>query len=239
MSVTKQKDVIEEIKEIIRDLGESQKRIQEAHEQAQKTHEQAQKEMQEIREAQQKTEKAQQETKKIQQETEKSLRELGKSLSDTNTRFNNKWGHFVENLVEGDLVNLLQKRGMKIVRVQPRMKYPKTEENRGGELDLVAVNGDMLVAVEVKATLEKPNVYDFIEKLGRFKKAPTEYKDKEIFAGVAYLKAEYEADELAEKLGLFVIKAPGGKSQFSTITNTEGFKPKSFGKTAGPSGSTS
>lgn len=218
MPSTKQKDVIEEIKEIIRDLG--------------KAHKQAQEEMQEFRESQNKAHKQAQEEM---QEIRESLKEQTKNLNKANGNFNRKWGRFMERLVKGDLINLLNDRKMEVIRVLPRVPYYRKDGTTEGEVDLIAINGKELVAVEIKTTLEIQDVNKFIKKiLNPFKKHFPEYIEKTVYGAVAYLDEDEEVDvkasEYAKSEGLFVINAPGGEAKVSTITNAEDFKPEEFGK---------
>ena len=236
MGNSAKKATLEDLQEIIRDIGKSQQKTEES--------------LREVAEAQKETEAAQQKTEAAQQKTEESLREvteaqkktetltqetrvflkdLGKKIDKVNGNLTNKWGKFVENLVHGDLLNLLAPWDIEVDRVQPRLVYTKFGENPGGEFDLVAVNSKELVIIEVKSTLDKGDIYRFIKKLQAFSKIPsTEYKDKIIYGGVAYLEVIKHADELAYEKGLFVIKAPGGECKISTITNEKGFKPTEF-----------
>ena len=91
------------------------------------------------------------------------MRELNESLKDANGNFNNKWGHFIENLLEGDLVKLLNGQSIKVEEVYPRFVVKKSGVTVG-EYDLVAVNGEEVVVVEVKTTLEKDHVGRSLEK---------------------------------------------------------------------------
>ncbi len=203
MSTTK-KATLEDAWSIIRELGESHKKSEEV-----------------LREAQRKTAEEIQKTQREVQKTQREVQTLNESLSKTN-------GKFVENLVHGDLIKLLRNWKIEVVRIQPRLIYPPFEGRRGGAFDLVAINGGELVIVEVKSTLEKADIYRFIDKIKIFKETPTEYQTKTIYGGVAYLEVIKKADELAEEQGLFVIKAHGGESNMSTITNGRNFSPKVF-----------
>ena len=175
------------------------------------------------------TDRQMKKTDRQMKKTDLRIDKLSRSLDKTNGNFNDKWGKFVENLVAGDLVNLLSEWGINVNRIQPRLVYPQSRHHRGGEFDLVAINGKELVIVEVKSSLEKKDVDFFVKKLKIFKEVPTEYRDRKIYGGVAYIKCIKKADEYADSEGLFVIKAPGGTSKISTITNhPEKFKPKIF-----------
>ena len=199
---------IEELKRIVRDLGKAQ---------------------QETERVQQETKKAQQKTQRAQQETEVALQKLSKSLDKASGNFNNKWGQFMENLVKGDLVGLLKERGIEVVRVQPRVIYLYENGDRKGEIDLLAINGEEVVAVEVKTRLIRKNVDHFVtRKLVNLKSFLPEYRDKKVYGAVAYLDTADGSGEYAAERGLFVIEAGGGRPNLSAIVNERNFEPKVF-----------
>ena len=53
------------------------------------------------------------------------------------------------------------------------------------------------------------------------------YAEHTVYGAVAYLKADESSDTYAERQGLFVIRATGSSA---SITNREGFRPRSFGR---------
>ena len=207
--------------ESLREVAKAQKETKAAQ---QKTEES----LREVTEAQKETEVAQQKTEVAQQKTEIFLRDLGKKIDKVNGDLTNKWGRFIENLVEGDLVNLLAPWDIKVNKVQPNLRYSTVEGIPKGEFDLVAINSTEVVVIEVKSTLKDVDIGKLIGKLKKFKEFFPEYKDKMIYGGVAYLRATKEALERAKNEGLFIIKAPGGECKISTITNEKGFKPTEF-----------
>ena len=219
-------------------LRESQGKTEESLRLAQEEGRRTQKEVRELVKAQQKTEKAQQKTEEAQQKTEEELQILAKSLNEANGNFNNKWGHFLENFLEGDLVKLLNKWDIPVDRILPNLVVKKSGVVVA-EYDLVAVNGVEIVVVEVKTTLEKDHVGRFIKKLKDFKNKCPEYGEKTLYGAVAYMSIkrpdkskEFEqysnASEMAEKKGLFLIKSPSGVKDMSTIANKKGFRPTEF-----------
>ena len=216
---TTKKTTIDDVWEILAELGEAQKKTEEARREGEKS----------LREAQQRTEEAQQRTEEAQQKTEKAIQKLTENLNKADGDFRNKWGQFLENLVKGDLIKILKKRNITVLRVQHRMVYYENEKE-AGDFDLVAVNGREIVAIEVKS-VEK--VKKFIGALKRFKEYFPEYKEKIVYGGVAYLcEPENDMAESAAKFakenGLFVIVSPGGESNVTTISNSEDFRPKAF-----------
>ena len=191
-----------------------------------------------LKESQRKTEESQRKTEESLRQTQKEVRELGINLDKANGNFNNKWGHFLENLLEGDLVKLLDGRGIKVERTLPRVKVKKAGRTLA-EHDLLAVNGREIVVVEVKTTLEKDAVGRFIEKLKKFRTHFPEHKDKILYGALAYMGLkendgskdfpEYtDASKMAQEKGLFLIQSPGGAKDVSKIINNKDFKPKSF-----------
>ena len=239
-SQQKTAESLREVTEAQKETEAAQKEVAEAQKKTEESLREVAEEQKKTEAAQQKTEAAQQKTEALTQETRVFLKDLGKKIDKVNSdlgkridkvngNLTHKWGKFVENLVYGDLLNLLAPWDIEVDRVQPRFVYTKFGENPGGEFDLVAVNSKELVVIEVKSTLDKSDIHRFIEKLQAFSKTPpTEHKGKTIYGGVAYLEVIKHADKLAYEKGLFVIKAPGGECKISTITNEKGFKPTEF-----------
>ena len=166
----------------------------------------------------------QQETSRRMQETDRRMQETDRRIRELNELFNGQWGKLMESLVEGDLVKLLQQRGIAVHHTvtNPRQNYGE----RRWEFDIVAVNGEEVVVVEVKTTLRVPDVDRFIGRLHEFAELMPEYAGRRIYGAAAYLKAYQESDVRAERLGLFVIRATGSSA---SITNREEFTPRTFG----------
>ena len=133
----------------------------------------------------------------------------------------NNWGDMLEGLLEGDLLRLLGEWNISLGDIQPNLRFPD------GELDLVAANGEEMVAIEAKTTLRQDDIDDFLERLKRFKRNPARgYNDKIIYGGVGFIKGHKEVIKYAEKKGLLVIRCTGGDKNISTIVNSKGFRPR-------------
>jgi len=198
--------------------------------------------LREISAAQQETDRQMQETDRRLQETDRQMQETDRRLQETDqllTRqaraadrrmdkldelFNGQWGKLIESLVEGDLIGLLQRRGIAVQHTvtNPRQNYGE----RRWEFDIVAINGEEVVVVEVKTTLRVPDLDRFISRLNEFPELMPEYASRRVYGAVAYLKAYQESDVRAERLGLFVIRATGSSA---SITNRQEFTPRTFG----------
>ena len=129
----------------------------------------------------------------------------------------------VESLVEGDLIKLLNEKGIDVDWTTQRVKGNHKGQNF--EYDIIAVNGNEIVIIEVKTTLRPQDVNEFHEKLWKAKQYMSEYIDKIIYGGVAFITADGASNRMAEKQGYFVIKATGSSS---SIVNEADFKPKAF-----------
>jgi hypothetical protein len=149
-------------------------------------------------------------------ETDKKIRKLDQL-------FTSQWGKLVESLVEGDLVKLLNEKGIAVHRTVQRADGNYQGQNF--EYDIIAINGAEIVIVEVKTTLRPPDVTDFHEKLWKAKTYLPEYHDKIIYGAVAFITVEGSSHRMAEKQGFYVIRATGSSS---SIVNREDFRPKAF-----------
>ena len=216
----------EEIWALIRENAEGMKELRKEQRKTEKARREGEQSLREsLREAHQRTEEAR---RKGEQALREALRELSISLDKANGNFNNKWGQFMENLVKGDFIRLLRTKKMDVLRVLSRVPYNRTDGTIGGDIDLLAVNGNDIIPTEVKTTLTVKNVDEFIETLEKFKNYFPEYRHKTVYGAVACLNDNENAMKYAESLGLLVIKSPGGESGVSIIVNAKDFKPKEF-----------
>ena len=165
-----------------------------------------------------------QETDRQMQETDRQMQETDLRLRKRDELFNGQWGKLMESLVEGDLVKLLQQRGIAVGHTMTNAK--KDYGQRRWEFDILAVNGEEVVVVEVKTTLKVDDVDYFVERLQDFPELMPEFADRLIYGALAYLKTDGSVTVHAGRQGLYVIRATGSSA---SITNAEGFAPRAFG----------
>ena len=221
--------------QVLRELSEEHKKTEQAQqktEQAQQKTEQAQQKteqaQQKTKQAQQKTEQALQELAKSQQKTEDSIRELKGSLDETNGNFNNKWGSFLENFIEGDLLKIFKQRNVEVNRLSPGHIVKSPEGQVLAEYDFILPNGEVVIVVEVKTTVSSNKLDSFIDKLRRFKGYCSEFSKHKIYGAIAYVKADRELLKNAQDHGLYLIQAPGGENNVTLLANPEDFTPKAY-----------
>lgn len=139
------------------------------------------------------------------QETDRKFQETDKKLRQLKELFTGQWGKLVESLVEGNLIKLLKERGIDVHVISNRVRG--THKNKKFEFDILAKNNHDIVVVEVKTTLRVSHINEFIDELKLFKKIFPEYKNKNIYGAIAFLRTEESAEKYAYKKGLFVIQA--------------------------------
>ena len=129
-----------------------------------------------------------------------------KEIKAAQNLFTNQWGRLVENLVEGNLVNQLLKRGIDIDALYPNAKIYERRPNSEGiivketvcEIDLLARNGKERVAVEVKTYLSVKDVDDYLDILSRHSLAVSG-SAKRLLGGMAFLRCQKGADIYAQR----------------------------------------
>src|SRR3972149_3818881 len=156
-------------------------------------------------------------------ETREQMKETDEKIKELSNLFTSQWGRLIESLVEGDLVRLLNERGIPVNHTSERIKGCRDGENF--EFDIIAHNGNEIVIVEVKTTLRPDDVKVFAQKMQRAKVYLPEYANSRLIGAMAYLKADAGAGVMAGKQGFFVIRATGNSA---AIINPEGFVPKRF-----------
>ena len=219
---------IADIQEILRELAEAQQKTEQGFQVLQKEHQKTEQAHQKTEQAQQKTEQAQQKTERVLQELKEAVEKTSESIDKANGNFNNKWGEFVENFIEGDLLSIFKQRNIEVNRILPRATVRRSDNTIEAEYDFIIANGEEVIVIEVKTTVSSSKLDTFIDKLQLFKKRFPEYGDKKIYGGIAYIKANRELRENAERMGFFLIQAPGGENSVTSIMNPEDFVPKAY-----------
>ena len=102
------------------------------------------------------------------QETDNKFKETDKKLNKLEQLFTSQWGKLVESLVEGDVIKILNERGIEVTDTLRR----RTGRRDGidYEFDIIAINGTDIVIIEVKTTLRPGDVRDFLKKTEAGKK---------------------------------------------------------------------
>ena len=181
---------------------------------------------QEIRDILRQVSESQKETDRRMRETDQLLKrhaqEADRRFRGLDELFNGQWGKLMEALVEGDLIELLQARGIEVEHTLTNVRH---RGERSWEFDIIAVNGAEVVVVEVKTTLKVRQVDRFVGLMQEFTDLMPRYRGSTVYGAVAYLKADEASDSYAERQGLYVIRATGSSA---SITNPRDFRPRAF-----------
>ncbi len=157
------------------------------------------------------------------EETDKFIKETAKLISELREEYKDRWGELVESLVSGSLLRILKERNFPVHKVSQRVRNYKGEPNY--ELDLVASNGEEVVVVEVKSSLNVEAVKHFISQLELVRSRSRRFRKQRMVGAVAFLKEHCDAAHMAMNRGLLVIRATGDSA---AIINDEDFVPKRF-----------
>ncbi len=160
------------------------------------------------------------------EENKRGMQELRKVAANTSRevgKLTSRWAPFVKDYVEPGVVRIFQERGIAVKETHPRIQAER--ENVAMEIDILAVDDNVAVAIEVKSRLSTTDVNEFKEKLGKFKEAFPAYKNYKIHGAVAAIGVTKEVARYAYRQGLFVIVQSGETVE---IANDEAFQPKNW-----------
>ena len=119
------------------------------------------------------------ETDRRMQETDRQMQETDRRLRKLDDLFNGQWGKLIEALVAGDLIRLLNRRDVAVQHLSTNLELNDAE--RTWEIDILAMNGAELVAVEVKTTLKVRDVDHFLDTLRHLTRLLPDYANREIY----------------------------------------------------------
>jgi hypothetical protein len=177
----------------------------------------------ELAQAQKETERRFQETERRFQETERLLKEQSQRLNQELGQLGNRLGEFVEYQVRPAAVRLFRERGIDVHEISTDLSVQKN--GQGLEVDLLVVNSNEAIAIEVKSKLDKDDVDEHLERLGKFKQLLPRYQPLKILGAVAAMVVPNQIASYAYRKGLFVIAQSG---ENLVILNDAKFRPKTW-----------
>ncbi len=134
-----------------------------------------------------------------------------------------KWSNFVVGLVLPATKKMFQERGFDVENIFKGAQSKAKDAEM--EIDILAVNGEYVIAIEIKSTLGLDDVNDHLERLANFKKAFKIYADRNVIGAVAGIVINEGVDRYAYRKGLFVIGESGDTVR---ILNDDKFVPRYF-----------
>ena len=164
------------------------------------------------------------ETDRKSRETDRKFAELAETVKNTNRKvgeLTDKWGEFVESMVEPAVVRLFAGRDIPLDGTSLRAR--RRRNGREMEIDILGANREYVVAVEVKTTLRADDVKDFVRTLDDFKTFFPEYREYKVVGAVAGMRLQKGVDEYAKRHKLYVLAQSGETVQ---ILNDEDFEAR-------------
>ena len=161
---------------------------------------------------------------RLAKDQERGFKQLRDRVNQSVGGWDNRWGKFIETLVSTGTSRLLRLRGIKIDKVIQRVKDHINPQPRW-EIDVLAKNSTLMVAIETKHYLTKEDVDEAIEKFKRFKKDYQDCSGKILYGAVGYLDCETKINQYAERKGLFVFQATGDSA---VLINEVDFQPEAL-----------
>jgi len=209
---------------LIKELRESQRETDRQFKETDRKFQETDHLIKELRESQRETDRQFKETDRKFQKTNRQFKETDRKLRKLEKLFTSQWGRLMEALVEGDLVALLNQRGIAITDTTSRLKGRHAD---GGnfEFDIIAHNGREVVVIEVKTTLRPKDVEHFLDKLDHIKRWVPRYADNILYGAMAWLTAVAGAEAMVQNQGLLSIRATGDSA---SIVNPIDFRPRAW-----------
>ena len=231
--MAEKKTLMEEIQQIIKGMAREHEKTEAAIRELTQEHEKTEAAIRELTREGKKTEAAQQKTEAALQDFKEHVKDQGKKLSLSVDHINWRWGHFMENLAERDLLELLCGWGIAVDKILSRLLALDDDGyTRKAEYDLVAHNGEEVVVVEVKTTLFVRDIEAFVAKLGRFRGYFPKWKNYKVYGAMIYMgearEEIHKAVPYAVSEGLLLIRCPKGSSGMAKIVNPAEFVPRLF-----------
>ena len=168
------------------------------------------------------------EVERLKKEFYQGMAELRESQKETGKRvrdLTDGWGKFVEGIVAPCIPKLFKKVGINVDFTAQNVE--KTKDGEETETDVLCTGKskkeDIVIAVEVKTTLDESKVDRWVEKLKEFYKFFDEYKDYRLIGVIGGMKLSKGVVRYAEGKGLYVLTPSGNAVK---LANKPKFKPR-------------
>jgi hypothetical protein len=180
----------------------------------------------------QETARQMQETDRRIQETERLVDKIARQAKSANRRISDlstKIGKIIEHMIRGNIVDQFQVLGYDVTDHARNLVYKNKNLGIRGEVDFVLYNGDIVILIEVKTTLETKDVRRHIERLGEYRRCADAkpVKDNKRYVGaVAGAVVSEEVVKFAHENGLYAIVQSGRSVEI--VPPPEVFKAKEW-----------
>ena len=197
--------------------------FQESERKSQEYERRSQLEYQEIRNLQKETAESQKETDRRFKETERLVKETSKQMG----LLHNSFGELAEHLVAPGIVEKFNDLGFGFNRWSNNVKLKESGKKIvEAEIDILLENGEVAIAVEVKAKTNDDDIEDFLEKMKKVRSYANRIGDKRKYLGA--IAGAIMSESIKRKIiktGIYVIEQTGDTMK---INIPEGFVPREW-----------
>jgi Skp family chaperone for outer membrane proteins len=177
----------------------------------------------------QETDRKIQETSEQMKETDRKMQETDRQMKETDRKIGqlgNRFGELVEHLVAPNIAEKFNELGFSYEQISKNLVIKDSKRNCIGELDLLLENGEILMAVSVKAKPLERHVDEHVTLIELLRSRADARNDKRKFQGaIAGAIMNDSVRNYILKAGLYVIEQTGDTVK---ITIPEGFKPREW-----------
>jgi hypothetical protein len=139
-------------------------------------------------------------------ETSRAVRELSKETGG----ISNRLGEVAQCFFGSDLWRHFDGFNYEFQRLYPYLPLFNEKNEPIGDIDITLLNGEYVMAIEVKTHLKRKNVEYHAKRLEQIKKyPPDQYKGKILLGGMAGLMIDRDAKDLADEMGIYIIEQSG------------------------------
>jgi hypothetical protein len=185
---------------------------------------------QETREQMRETDRRFQETDRRFQETDRKFQETREQMRETDRRIGelgNRFGELAEHLVAPNIREKFNALHYTFDKISQNVDISDAlDKYSGAEIDILLENGDIAIAVEVKAKPLYKDVDRHLERMEVLRRWADRHNDKRKFLGaVAGAILPKEVRNYTLKAGFYVIEQTGDTVRIDT---PDGFKPREW-----------
>jgi len=169
------------------------------------------------------------EIKQQMQDTDRIVKETAKQMKETDRmvgELSNRFGELAEHLVAPNITEKFNELGFTFETIYQNIRIKDSSGNYLAEIDLVLENGDIVMAVEIKAKPLYKDVDNHINRMEVLRRRADARNDMRKFRGA--IAGAIMSDEVRKhilKNGFYVIEQTGDTVK---ITIPEGFTPREW-----------
>jgi hypothetical protein len=160
------------------------------------------------------------ETREQMKETDQRMKETDRRMKETDRRvgeLSNRFGELAEHLVAPSIKEKFNALGFEFDKCSTNIDIADAQDRyKGAEIDILLENGEVAIAIEVKAKTQQKDIDRHLERMGVLRRWADRHNDKRKFRGaVAGAIMTAEVQSYALSAGFYVIVQTGDTVEIS------------------------